>query len=244
MSYFGPYLEPGEHMQSHPRWHRRLIQLTPKGPQDLSTWSWLFEQENLNITSSYGFRDGDTGEFLSHQELRDVAILISNTLAKDFNLEAGQTIAIVSRNTIWYPAAMLAASRLGAVVTCLPSEAKQQDLCYFFETSRTSIVFSDGEALAEIKKAWQHLGLAENRVLLLDAHNDAPNSVKSLVKRGKTLELHPAWKGGKSSGTKTGFLSFSSGTTGKPKAVRFFTLFSSSHPHTPLSRLSVLKTSE
>lgn len=204
-----------------------MIRFGSIGPQDLSTWSWLFEQDHLNITSSHGFRDGDTDDFLSHQELRDAAILISNSLAKDFQLQAGQTVAIVSRNTIWYPAAMLAASRLGAIVTCLPPEAKSKDLCYFFETSRTSLVFSDKEALEEVKRACQMQGIAENRVLLLGGYDDSPGSLKNLVKRGKSLSsqgIQPPWKGNKLSGSQCGFLSFSSGTTGKPKAVCFLSL--------------------
>lgn len=192
------------------------------GPQDCSIWSWLFDQQLREISDQRGFRDGNTNELLSFSELKALSIWMSNSLVRDFGLQAQQTVAIVSRNSIWYPAAMLAASRLGAVVTCLPPDAKQQDLCYFFEVSHTVLIFADKEASAQVHAACRDLNIGDDRVILLDGHSEEPSSLRNVIQRGKASKSQvsePVRGTSGISGSQCAFLSFSSGTTGKPKAV-------------------------
>lgn len=227
MSYFGPYLEPGKNVEI-----LLHLNITPDacviGPQDCSIWSWLFDQQLPEISDQRGFRDGNTNELLSFAELKALTIWMSNSLARDFGLQAQQTVAIVSRNSIWYPAAMLAASRLGAVVTCLPPDAKKQDLCYFFEASHTILVFADKEASAQVHAACRDLNIGDDRMIVLDGRPEEPSSLRNVIERGKASKSQvsePVRGTSGMSGSQCAFLSFSSGTTGKPKAVSIVSRF-------------------
>lgn len=170
-----------------------------------------------------GFRDSTTGAFLSYKDLKSIATAASTLLSRDYDLKPGQTVAIVSRNLLWYPAAMLSASRLGAVVTTLPPETKKDDLVHFFRDSRTVLIFSDDPALDQVKAACQVVGLSTNKVIRLEGSRSEDNTFRSLLRRAETLD--PAtyakpWVPSGHGDSPCGFLSFSSGTTGKPKAVR------------------------
>lgn len=171
-----------------------------------------------------GFRDSTTGAFLSHKDLKSIATSTSTLLSRDYDLKPGQTVAIVSRNLLWYPAAMLAASRLGAVVTTLPAEAKKDDLVYFFRNSGAVLVFSDDTALDQVKAACQVVGLSTDRVIRLEGLRSEDSTFQALIHRAESLD--PAthaepWAPSSHGDSPCAFLVFSSGTTGKPKAVRW-----------------------
>ncbi|KAH7161513.1 hypothetical protein EDB81DRAFT_839833 [Dactylonectria macrodidyma] len=203
MSYFGPHLEPSDN--------------------DLSVWTWLFNsQTSTSPTPNYGFRDGTTGDFLSHVDLKNVATAASIALAKDYGLTAGLTVAIVSRNSIWYPAAMLSVSRLGGVVTLLPPEAKSADLAYYFESSRSVLIFADTESMDQVRQASQSINIPESRIISLDGSSDETSSLHQLIARGNDLipdHFVEPWKPLHQATSPCGFLCFSSGTTGRSKAV-------------------------
>ncbi|KXJ85359.1 hypothetical protein Micbo1qcDRAFT_186656 [Microdochium bolleyi] len=217
MPYFGPYLEPD---------------LT-----NLSIWQWLFEhgkdegatQGSTAVSTppsqQPGFKDATTSEFISFAELKDAAVYASAALASLFDLQAGDTVAIVSRNSISYPVAMFAAGRLNAVVTLLPPETSSQDLIHYLRASRAKVVFTDSSALARVRTACGKVSLADERAVLIDDGTNSGNrqTLKGLVESGKFLgsaTLRRAAPGLVGSAAATcAFLSFSSGTTGKPKAV-------------------------
>lgn len=111
----------------------------------------------------------------------------------------------------------MAASRLGAVVTLLPSEAKADDLAYYFQESSTVLVFSDDEALGEVRRAFRTVRMPESRILSLTL-----SGIRHLV--GRSHSVVEAWKPVDGSASTCAFLGFTSGTTGKAKAVRIIHL--------------------
>ncbi|KAG5808559.1 hypothetical protein H9Q74_002516 [Fusarium xylarioides] len=198
-----------------------------------SIWQWIFEGDELLLGQSTsadpalsptrGFHDSATGEFLSFYDLKSIAIIVSTILYQEYDVRPGQKIAIIGQNSIWYPVAMLAASRLGAVVTLLPPGSSKDDLMYLLGTSKTVLVFTDEAAVGEVTAACKAIGLSAKNILRLDGSKDDTNSLQSLRQRGDFLypsSYAKSWEPKYNEKSPCAFLSWSSGTTGKPKAVQ------------------------
>lgn len=197
-----------------------------------SIWQWIFEGDELllgqstsadqALSQTHGFHDSATGEFLSYHDLKHIATIVSTILYQEYDVRPGQKIAIIGQNSIWYPVAMLAASRLGAVVTLLPPGSMKDDLIYFLGTSKTALVFTDTAAADEVKTARKPIGLSPRNILRLDGSKGEENSLQNLRQRGESLypsSYTTSWEPRYTEKSPCAFLSWSSGTTGKPKAV-------------------------
>ncbi|KAF5621157.1 phenylacetyl ligase [Fusarium tjaetaba] len=213
MSFSGPPLEP---LSGNP-----------------SIWQWIFEGDELMLGQSTsadpalsqtrGFHDSATGEFLSFHDLKSIAIVVSTILHQEYDVRPGQKIAIIGQNSIWYPVAMLAASRLGAVVTLLPPGSMKDDLVYLLGTSKAALVFTDEGAVCEVTAACKTIGIQAKNVLRLDGSVGEANSLQNLRQRGESLypsSYTESWGPKYNEASPCAFLSWSSGTTGKPKAVQ------------------------
>ncbi|EWY82773.1 hypothetical protein FOYG_14866 [Fusarium oxysporum NRRL 32931] len=213
MSFSGPQLEP---LIGNP-----------------SIWQWIFEGDELllgqstsadpALSQTRGFHDSATGEFLSFHDLKSIATIVSTILHREYDVRPGQKIAIIGQNSIWYPVAMLAASRLGAVVTLLPPGSMRDDLMYFLGTSKTALVFTDEGAVDEVTAACRAIGLSAKNILRFDGSKDETNSLQNLRQRGESLcpsSYTKSWEPKYNEASPCAFLSWSSGTTGKPKAVQ------------------------
>ncbi|WKT52319.1 AMP-dependent synthetase/ligase [Fusarium oxysporum f. sp. vasinfectum] len=213
MSFSGPQLEP---LIGNP-----------------SIWQWIFEGDELllgqttsadpALSQTRGFHDSATGEFLSFHDLKSIATIVSTILHREYDVRPGQKIAIIGQNSIWYPVAMLAASRLGAVVTLLPPGSMRDDLMYFLGTSKTALVFTDEGTVDEVTAACKAIGLSAKNILRFDGSKDETNSLQNLRQRGESLypsSYTKSWEPKYYEASPCAFLSWSSGTTGKPKAVQ------------------------
>ncbi|EXK87617.1 hypothetical protein FOQG_08955 [Fusarium oxysporum f. sp. raphani 54005] len=213
MSFSGPQLEP---LIGNP-----------------SIWQWIFEGDELllgqttsadpALSQTRGFHDSATGEFLSFHDLKSIATIVSTILHREYDVRPGQKIAIIGQNSIWYPVAMLAASRLGAVVTLLPPGSMRDDLMYFLGTSKTALVFTDEGTVDEVTAACKAIGLSAKNILRFDGSRDETNSLQNLRQRGESLypsSYTKSWEPKYYEASPCAFLSWSSGTTGKPKAVQ------------------------
>lgn len=185
-----------------------------------SVWEFLFEQpagSSVTLSPDRGFRDAATGTLMSIAALRHDAIFASTTLAQLCDLKAGVTLALVGQNCVEYPLVMMAAGRIGAVVTTLPVGTSSDELVYFFQTSKTKVVIASESELPRVKSACGTTGIPNSRLWLF-GNSDSGASVKKLVALGRQFNPAPYWRLNKRDSC--AFLSFTSGTTGKPKAVR------------------------
>ncbi|KAH6677857.1 hypothetical protein F5X68DRAFT_224037 [Plectosphaerella plurivora] len=189
------------------------------GPYLEPVWEFLFENAANSLSTERGFHDAGTGEFLSLSALRDAAIAASAALTQVCDLGPEDTMAIVSQNCIEYALIMMAASRVGAIVTTLPVGASSSELAYFFSTSRTKVVVASEEEFANVKTACGNVGILESRLLVFGDSSSRSTCFSKLVTVGGQREPSPYWKPMKRNNSCCAFLSFTSGTTGKPKAV-------------------------
>ncbi|KAF5606493.1 phenylacetyl ligase [Fusarium subglutinans] len=198
-----------------------------------SIWQWILEGDELllgqstsadpTLSHTRGFHDSATGEFVSFYDLKPIATTVCTILHQEYDVRPGQTIAIIRQNSIWYPAAMLAASRLGAVVTLLPPGSMKDDLIYLLGTSKTALVFTDESAVDKVTAASKALGIPAKNVLRLDGPEYQMNSLRNLRQRGESMypsSYAKSWGPKYNEPSPCAFLSWSSGTTGKLKAVQ------------------------
>ncbi|TFY55235.1 hypothetical protein EVJ58_g8376 [Rhodofomes roseus] len=137
------------------------------------------------------------------------------------------TFCIFGPNHVDYPIAVWAVHRLGATVTCANPAYTAGELQYQLETTKAKVLIVHGQSYSVAIAAAKAIGLSLDRIVLFDPlENSASSSYKhltvhELIKEG--LERPQSYverklKRGEGR-TKLAFLSFSSGTTGKPKAV-------------------------
>lgn len=87
-------------------------------PTSLSIWDFLFESgysplKRLPEGELAGFFDAVTKERIRYDAVKEYTTYVSTALVKEYGLQPGETVALFSPNTIWYPVAMLGTVRAG-----------------------------------------------------------------------------------------------------------------------------------
>lgn len=85
-------------------------------PTDLTIWDWLFDSSYSPLARDdpvAGYTNAITGERIDYAQVKLYTTYLSTTLVKKYGLKEGETVALFSPNTIWYPVAMLGVLRTG-----------------------------------------------------------------------------------------------------------------------------------
>lgn len=97
-----------------------LANRSPVVPNKVTIWDWLFDPDSpdspLNQSNDApisGYTNAATKERLDYQRVRECTTLLSTALVKRYGLQPGETVALFSPNTVWYPVAMLGTIRIG-----------------------------------------------------------------------------------------------------------------------------------
>lgn len=196
-------------------------------PDNVTIWSWLFDSSQ-GLERSGGFRDAFNDQFFSYDHVRQLATRLSAVLHHKYGLRAGDGVCIFASNTIWYPVALFAAVRLGVVATASSPEYGAEEAAYILQSSKAKLIFADHSSYKALTGAAAILGLDENKIIFLEpprrqVHlvDDLP-SVQAELESADAARAVPAFglPPGKTGGQVCAFLSFTSGTTSRPKGVR------------------------
>lgn len=200
-------------------------------PEDVTIWEWLFEPGSKHSPLNRypeaqlaGYVDALTKERVSWKEVKEAASYISTTLVREYGLREGDTVSLFSRNTIWYPVMLYAAMRVGGVVSGASPAYSVEEMTYALRVANAKFIATHPTSIDIAAQAARNVGIPEEHIFLLEGQLVGYTTVKDLIKRGQSYgnsDQVPYAKllRGKKNKDICALLSFSSGTTGLPKAV-------------------------
>lgn len=133
-------------------------------------------------------------------------------------------MALFSPNTVWYPVAVFAALRVGSVITGASPAYNTEEMTYTLQKSNAKFLMTVPESMEIAAAAAKNAGIPKENIFLFEGTMAGFKTIKDLIKMGQDFGENDqvrAYKipAGKKNRDLRGFLSFSSGTTGLPKAV-------------------------
>ncbi|TVY30754.1 4-coumarate--CoA ligase-like, partial [Lachnellula hyalina] len=206
------------------------VRLTPasRTPLDETVWSWLFDSKASPLTKHgaseiKGFTNVTTQERLSYLDVKEYSISLSTALAKRCGMLAKDVVAIFSLNTIWYPVAMFAVSRLGGVICGASPSYNVEEMTTALTVAGAKFLFTVPSCIDIAEQSAQKSGIPKQNIILLEGEVEGYQNLRQLIRIGRELGSLGQIQGFRYSGVQTAanvcaFLGFTSGTTGVPKA--------------------------
>jgi 4-coumarate--CoA ligase len=201
----------------------------PTVPSLLPVWTWLFDSEHssLNRVPSnkiQGYTDASTKEHLSYADVKVHTTHLSTALVKKYGFKERDTLALFAPNTVWYPVAMFGALRVGGMISGASPAYNVEEMTYALKTAQAKFLFTVPGSMKVAAAAAKNAGIPQDHVFLLEGTLEGFTTMAELLRMGKSYGKTgqiPQYQlpQGKTNSDVCGFLSFSSGTTGLPKAV-------------------------
>ncbi|KAL9620356.1 MAG: hypothetical protein Q9204_008217 [Flavoplaca sp. TL-2023a] len=197
-------------------------------PTDLTIWDWLFDSSYSPLVRDApiaGYTNAITGERIDYAQVKEYTTYLSTALVKKYGFKEGETVALFSPNTIWYPVAMLAVLRAGGVMSGASPAYNVEEMSYALRTANAKFLMTIPSSLDVALGAARNAGIPKERIFLLEGNAEGHTTIKQLLdvgrSYGKEQRQVPSFKVPENKQNKDicGLLSFSSGTTGLPKAV-------------------------
>ncbi|KAF9477527.1 amp dependent CoA ligase [Pholiota conissans] len=175
------------------------------------------------------FIDDASGRAVTYEEAHHRAYGLANALSMEWNIRPGDVgmplqyhvMSLSLKVAMNYPVAVWAVQILGGIVTPANPSFTADELQHQLSIARAKLIIVHPAGLDTARKAASACGIPDNAFLLLDENKSSLPNVNGAVALGwnkgenyEAVRLQP----GEARRT-IAFLSFSSGTTGKPKAV-------------------------
>lgn len=165
-----------------------------------------------------------TKERLSFEDVKRKAEILSTILVRKYGFQPGQTVSLFSGNSVWYPVAVWATIRAGGRVNGASPGYNVAETEHALRTASTKVLLALPESLKVAREAAGKVGITDSNILLLDGKAEGFDGIQKLIADAEndlSFEIVPTWSIPKGTTNKAvcGYLNFSSGTTGLPKAV-------------------------
>ncbi|KAI0752727.1 amp dependent CoA ligase [Daedaleopsis nitida] len=168
------------------------------------------------------FVDDATGREVTGDQVRTRVAGLANALHIRWNIGNDDVVCTFGPNHVDYPIVLWATNRVGAILTGANPSYTAEELVYQIKTAKATVLFVHPDSLQVGLEAARKAGIRDDRVVLFDSvPGDNHLTVEDLVKEGLSQPkryAEPQLKPGEGK-TKLALLFFSSGTTGRPKAV-------------------------
>lgn len=165
-----------------------------------------------------------TGQGVGHYELSRRTNAIAKALTLSWDMKEGDVACIFSPNCTNYPIAIWAIHRLGGVITPANPGYMVDELLHQLQISKASLLIIHPAFLDIARLAARGAGISDDRIVLIEKPTrpvPGHTSLEDLLELGTStvVKFSERQFGPGEAKTALAFLSFSSGTTGKPKAV-------------------------
>ncbi|OSD00520.1 phenylacetyl-CoA ligase [Trametes coccinea BRFM310] len=166
----------------------------------------------------------DTGRKVYLSELNYRTDALARAFNALYDIRSEDIVSLYIPNHVDYPALTWAVQRLGGIVAALSASLTSEELAYQLTVAKPKLLVAYLENLPAALEAAKAVNLPASRIIVLDgqkAKTKLPyKSIEDLV-NDKTLPPYKEFTFSKpgEAREKIAFLCFSSGTTGKPKAV-------------------------
>ncbi|KAJ7175464.1 phenylacetyl-CoA ligase [Mycena filopes] len=206
--------------------HATTTSSLPYIPDDLTIPQFQLDTQDPNRPLRHNIPcliDDASGRQIYFEELRERTRGLANALSSLYSIGEEDVVLIFSRNHVDYAVLMWAVHRLGGVVSPANPDFSRGELEFQLKATKATLLITHPDVLETAAAAAQGTGLSPDRILVFNVQGAAPTkltTVDELVQRGFGLKafserkLRPG-----EARTKLALLSFSSGTTGTPKAV-------------------------
>ncbi|KAF5266767.1 hypothetical protein FOXYS1_2379 [Fusarium oxysporum] len=198
-------------------------------PTDLTVWEWAFEDKRYSPLFKNppgeiaGFTDAVTSERLDFGQVKEHATYTSSALVHELGMKVGDTVSLFGHNRIWYPVTMFAVLRVGGRINGASPSYTIGEMVNALKTAGTKYIMTVTSSIKMASAAAKEVGIPSERILLMDGDLEGYTSIQQLSVIGRNYGLdrqvpYYSIPAGQTNDV-CGYLNFSSGTTGLPKAV-------------------------
>ena len=193
---------------------------SPSVPTNKTTYEHFFE-DNPSLSGSY--ENAITKEQLSFKDVKRKAELLSTIFVRKYGLQTDQTVSVFAGNSVWYPVGVWATIRAGGRVNGASPSYTLDETIHALKTADTKILLTLPPSLHIARKAAAAVGIPQSHILLLEGTAPGIEGIQQLLAQAdsSSLSIIPTYHipAGETNKSICGYLNFSSGTTGLPKAV-------------------------